>query len=145
MKRKNKEILSVVVVWVAILVIFGVFNKGGGTESFVQIEKEGFTLRSVTGESLKVNWEEIQNVEKRDSVDFGTVVSGTDTADQKSGTFHNDEFGDYRLFADPDISNYLIITTDETTLVMNYESEKSTDSFYDALLKQVETTTESAG
>lgn len=134
--KKRRSIWMVALGWVVIIFLCSSFMGRKNTVS-VEIEDEGMVVWSASGYSCGVVWDEVQNVEVRDAFELGEMVSGTDEEKEKSGVWENREFGQYQLCIDAEISRFIILSTDEEVVVMNYESGDSTDSFYEAIKEKV--------
>lgn len=98
---------------------------------------DSLTLSSASGYEVTIRYDRVESVELRDSFDFGMLIDGIDAKKEKSGAWRNDEFGDYRLCVDARISSVIVLTGDDSVMVVNYGSEKSTESLYDALLRRL--------
>lgn len=125
------------IIWLA--VIIGLANiMGTGTVDTTTMDADGLYFESASGCTSSIKWEDIQSVEVSECPDFGTLVEGTDEASEKSGKWINDDFGEYELFVSTKIENCIICKTkDNRIVVFNFESEDSTVSLYDAILKKI--------
>lgn len=120
-----------------ILILAKVMN--GSSVTAVTVEDDGLSFAAESGYTSSLKWDEVKNVELRSEVDYGTLVDGSDTSKEKSGRWTNDEFGEYELFVSPKISTCIVCTLQsDRTIVLNYESEESTESFYQAILEKLE-------
>ena len=125
------------IIWLA--VIIGLSNiMGTGTADTTTMDTDGLYFQSASGYTSSIKWEDIQRVEVTECPEFGTLVEGTDVASEKSGRWINDQFGEYELFVSTKIENCVIcMTKDNRIVVFNFESEESTVSLYDAILKKM--------
>lgn len=120
-----------------ILILAKVMN--GSSVTSVTVEENGLSFAAESGYTSSLKWDEVKSVEMRDALDYGTLVDGSDTSKEKSGLWTNDEFGEYELFVSPKISTCIVCTLQtDRVIVINYESEESTDSFYQAILEKLE-------
>lgn len=134
---KRKTWISWAAWLVIILILAKVMNSGSVTA--VTVEENGLSFAAESGYTSSLKWDEVKSVEKRDVLDYGTLVEGSDTAKEKSGIWNNEEFGNYELFVSPKISGCIVCTLQsDQVIVLNYESEESTDSFYEAILEKLE-------
>ena len=119
-----------------VIVIFTVYRSmNGEPASMVELSREGMTLNSTAGETVSVVWDEIEESEVRSDVDYGTCISGTDTAREKSGVWQNDEFGEYDLYINPKIGSCIVCRLDSGRyVVVNIESEKTTQSLHEQIV-----------
>lgn len=120
-----------------ILILAKVMN--GSSVTAVTVEDDGLSFAAESGYTSSLNWDEVENVELRSELDYGTLVDGSDTSKEKSGLWTNDEFGEYELFVSPKISTCIVCTLQsDRVIVLNFESEDSTNSFYEAILVKLE-------
>lgn len=126
-----KGVLVVVVV-VGILAALG-FSRSNNLK--VKIEDDLFTLSY--GEKTVVQFykDEIQAAEVVTAFTMGEAVEVISEDKYIAGTWENDEWGSYVLCIKENLKCYLVVTTEETVFVFNYESEKTTESLCSALLE----------
>ena len=127
---------------ICLLVIIGFTlyrSMSGEPASMVELGREGMTLNSTAGETVSVVWDQIGEAEVRSDVEYGTCISGTDTAREKSGVWQNDEFGEYDLYINPKIKNCVVCRLDSGRyVVVNIESDKTTQSLYEQIVLMLE-------
>lgn len=125
------------IIWLAIII--GLANiMGTGAVDTTAMGADGLYFKSASGYTSSIKWEDIQSVEVSKCPEFGTLVKGTDEDSEKSGKWINDKFGEYELFVSTKIENCIIcMTKDNRIVVFNFESEESTVSLYDAILKKM--------
>lgn len=105
----------------------------------VRLDESGLILTSGSEYTVTIAYEDIVSIELADSADPGTLVEGTETSTEYSGVWKNDRWGEYSLFINPKLSRYLIFTTaDGSVTVFNYQSDSSTESFYDSFCTMLE-------
>lgn len=90
-----------------------------------------------SGYTISVSYDEVTGAELRETFDFGELIDGTDSKNEKSGLWENEEFGRYRLCVNAKIKPCIVLTVNEEILVINFESAKSTRSLYNALIEQI--------
>lgn len=109
------------------------------------VAQEGRLL--VTGRSgyeLPVIYEELEDIEYRDEMDYGTPTDGVEDGREKSGFWENDDLGRYLLCVNTKVKPCIVLRTKGQIMVINFESDKSTRALYDALLEQMELASRSA-
>ena len=133
--KKGKMIITIAL-WIAVFAALSMFMKPVRSTSCVA--QEGRLL--VTGRSgyeLPVIYEKVTIIEYREEIDFGTLIDGVDDGKEKSGRWKNDEFGQYLLCVNAKVNPCIVLHTEEQTIVINYESQQSTQALYDALVEQI--------
>lgn len=82
-----------------------------------------------------VSYEEMDAVEYREHYDFGIRTNGFGSARLSMGSFHNEEFGQYTLYAYGRSSSAVVITSGGKTLVLSASNETNTRLLYEDILK----------
>jgi hypothetical protein len=98
--------------------------------TYVTIGEDSLGIQSYKGQEISVSYKDLTKVELNDTYDFGEVVDGTDTTRGTGGLWRNDTYGEYYLFINKKVDDYIILTTDTKIIVFNYESTNVTDSIY---------------
>jgi hypothetical protein len=83
-----------------------------------------------------VKYEEIDCIEYRESGVDGSRVFGFGSFRLLLGTFNNEEFGNYARYTYYGDNACIIITIDESKLVIGCEDNESTKSLYDSLVEK---------
>lgn len=141
MKKDKDQIKSWLswAVWIIVIVILSRFM-GGGLAVNVTMDADRLYLETKSGYVSQIMWEDIQSVELTDDVRYGVVIDGENGAKEKSGVWRNDEFGEYELCISTKFSKYIVcVSQSGHVIVFNYESEASTNSLYDAMMKKIKT------
>lgn len=129
-KYRNTSILFCI----AVIIIFLLFFRNNLNETvYVEPQADALFLSSYKGDELSISYKDITSVELTDSFDFGTMQHGTDNFRTRCGTWSNKTLGSYHLFTLNKAVDYIILTTDTSTVVFNYESTDVTESLYTAL------------
>ena len=97
-------------------------------------DEQQLTIKEPWGSAFTVLYDDILSINLREVKDYGAYVKGMDTDNTCYGIWHNDEFGDYRLYIQKAIPLDLVITTASDTIVLNLESEDVTRQLYDQIL-----------
>lgn len=138
-KMERRKLWTNIAIWAAAIVVITVMRFRNGNSSMIALSKEGMTLHSSAGTETVLVWDDIEGVELREDLSYGTVKNGTDNNKEKSGTWTNDEFGDYELYVDPAIGNCIVMSLkDGRKIVINFESEKTTEGLVDAVAEMLE-------
>ena len=85
--------------------------------------------------TIEVRYDDIEDLERAADLELGECLEGGETKRCRYGLWENDSFGRYRLCVWTGLTEYVVMETAEGTVVCNYESDESTVSLYDALVK----------
>lgn len=117
--------------FILVLAIF-FYNAFGSNTLLLSLEGEAITLTGPEGSSFSVPYSKIASMELREDFDPGAPVNGGLKSRIRYGLWHNEELGDYQLFASDKIDVVILLrTTEGETLVFNYESTDTTHNFFD--------------
>ena len=133
--KKGKIAVSVAL-WVAVIAVLSFFMKPVRNTSCTA--EEGRVL--ITGRSgyeLPVDYARVAVIEYRQEMDYGALIDGVDDGKEKSGRWENDEFGQYLLCVNAKVTPCIVLHAAEQTMVVNFESQQSTQALYDALVEQI--------
>lgn len=104
----------------------------GRNTLLLTLEGEAVTLTGPEGSSFSVPYSEIASMDLREGFEPGTAVDGGTKNRIRYGLWHNEELGDYQLFASSKIDVVILLRTAEgEAVVFNYESADTTRSFFD--------------
>lgn len=122
------------IIWlVVILAAFTIFSTArGGTSTTLDFGDDKLTVNAPENYTYVVGYDEISSVELVDQFEPGTMVSGGETRKYQWGTWKNEFWGEYTLCVSKQIDNALLISrSDGELLVLNYESDKTTETLLD--------------
>ena len=132
------KLIGTIVLWIAVFAVLSIFMKPTKTTSAAAQEGQ-LQITGKSGYTLSVVYDELETVEYREQMDYGTVVDGVDEGKEKSGIWENGELGQYRLCVNTKVKPCIVLRTKEQTMVVNFESESSTQALYNAILEQMDT------
>ena len=137
MKLDRKKVWISWAVWLVIILILARTMKGEKIVG-VTVETDGLSFETDSGDAAQLKWDDIQSIELRENLSYGVLVEGVDGSKEKSGIWSSEEFGEYELFANARLKSCIICHREPgQTIIFNYESEESTKSLYDAILKEL--------
>lgn len=137
MKLDKKKAWISWVVWLAVILILARTMKGEKIVG-VTMESDGLSFETDSGYASQIKWDEIQSLELRENLSYGTLVEGVDGNKEKSGIWNSEEFGEYELFSNAKLQRCIICKRESGQVIaFNFESEESTKSLYDAILKEL--------
>ncbi len=73
----------------------------------------------------------------RSSLDVGERTVGVGSARLSVGSFQNDEFGSYTLYAYKDSTGYIVLTSSEKTIVIGMRNPSDIQAVYDTILERM--------
>ncbi len=123
--RVGSVITAVTLILVGILMFVG--------DITVVPSETSFTIKASFSPDLTVAYDEIDTIEYRDYDDVGTRTYGYASARLLTGSFRNEEFGDYTRYTYTQCDACIVLTSDGKTLVLNTPDEESTKALYEAL------------
>ena len=95
------------------------------------------TIEASYWEDLSVSYSEIDTMEYRGDFNAGVRTNGFGSVKLLMGTFRNDEFGFYTLYAYTDAKEYIVLTVGEKTLVIGMKQAEQTQELYETLTEKV--------
>ncbi len=120
--RITAIVVPIILIGTAILMFTGKIEVRCG-ESSVQINATYWA-------DLEVDYSEIDALTYRDDLDTGIRTNGFGSPRLAMGTFQNDEFGPYTLYAYTRAEEYIVLSVDEKTLVLGLKDAEETRELY---------------
>lgn len=136
-KILSNSLLRYTVCCCMIVMVFSVLNRFAGNTNYFSVtaEETFFRMEGSGGNQATVAYKDIRAITLTDQIDFGEKCSGYESDSELSGIWKNDSWQEYELFVNPKIQQYIILSAVGRTIVLNYESEDSTQSLYEGLVK----------
>ena len=129
MSSRVKRILLPLFILAAAVFFYGIF---GSNTLLLSLEGEAVTLTGPEDSSFSVPYSKIASMELREDFEPGSSVNGGLKNRIRYGLWHNEELGDYQLFASDKIDVVILLrTTEGEALVFNYESADTTRNFFE--------------
>lgn len=97
----------------------------------------GFQIVASYAEDLTVRYDEVETVEHRDNFDIGTREMGFGSPRLSTGTFKNDEFGRYTIYAYTQGEGAVVLKSGDKVLVIIGKTAEETKSIYDRIVSQI--------
>jgi len=120
----------VIAVIVAVLMLTGEISYTFGEKS-LQLEAD-------YSADLEISYADVDEVELRDTFDAGFRTMGFSSARLLLGSFQNDEFQDYTLYAYTTCDSMILIRSGDKYLALNARTEEETQKRYETLLEKLE-------
>lgn len=127
--RITQIIVPLILVGVAVLMFTGDIEVAcGDTE---------FKIVASYMDDLTIRYEEVDSVEYRNSFDAGYREMGYGSPRLSMGTFKNDEFGRYTLYAYTNAETCVVLKRGDKVLVIAAETMEETKTIYDTLSAKI--------
>ena len=136
-KSKAEKIavgISAVIVPI-ILIGIGILMFSGNIE--VHCEDTALKINATYWTDIVVDYSEVDTIEYRRDLDVGVRTNGFGSARLSMGIFQNEEFGLYTLYAYTGAKEFIVLTSDEKTLVIGMRDTKDTQAIYDTMLEKI--------
>ena len=88
----------------------------------MEFGEDSFVVKATYTETLEVYYDDVDSIEIRDDFDVGERLFGFGSPRLSTGTFENEEFGRYTLYAHTKSDFYLILRNGEDVLVIGGEA-----------------------
>jgi len=122
-------IVPIILIGVAILMFSGDVDVRFGDTSFV-IDATYWT-------DLEVDYSDVDTIEYRKDLDLGVRTYGFASARLTVGTFQNNAFGSYTLYAYTGAKEFVVLTSGTKTLVVGMGDVKDTQAIYHAIQEKI--------
>ena len=124
-----RVIVIVIVVAAALLLTTGSFK--------IQYNDSDFTVEAACWSDLTVRYDEIEDIKYLEQYRKGDREMGFGSIKLGMGHFHNQEFGDYTLYAYNKTSQGVCLTVNGETIVISAEDEAATKAIYEELSERM--------
>lgn len=122
-------VVPLILIGVAVLMVVGDVTVDFGSDSF--------TVSASFSDTLVIRYEDVDTVEYRESFDIGHREMGFGSPRLSTGTFKNDEFGRYTLYAYTFGEGCVILRQGEKALVIICKTPEETRAIYDTLADKI--------
>lgn len=123
------------------IVIFAICSSFGGQKTLIPLlEETKFSMTDLEGNVHSFAYADIKNIELRKGLsnfNRGELIDGIETRTYFSGTYSNDEFGEYQLLVKRKISTFIVVYLPEKIIVLNYESDDTTEMLYKSFTEDI--------
>lgn len=123
-------IVSIILVGTAILMFTGGIK--------VYCEDISFRIEATYWADVEIDYSKIDRLVYRDNFDIGARTNGFGSPRLLMGTFQNDEFGSYTLYAYMGAEEYIVLEIDEKTLVIGMKDVDETKKLYESILAKMD-------
>lgn len=132
--KRNGQIwgLRSVIIFIAVIAVISLFRSREETLKY-SFSEEGFAIETVSGYSVSVAWDSILSAQERETLEPGKLLDGTDDDTERSGSWENQEFGQYILCTDAKVDDYVVLYTETGVVIINFEDKEATRSLCQAI------------
>ena len=127
--RISAVIVSIILIGVAVLMFTGNIE--------VNCEDTSFKINATYWTDIEVDYSDIDTIEYRQDLDVGVRTNGFGSARLSMGIFENEEFGSYTLYSYTGAKEYIVITSDDETLVIGMSDTNDTKAIYDTISEKL--------
>ncbi len=127
--RISAVIIPLLFIGVAVLMFTGDID--------INYEDTHFTIDATYWSDVSVDYAQIDSVEYREGIRVGLRTHGFGSARLSMGTFKNDEFGTYTLFAYTGSDSHVIIESDGKILAISGKTDSDTKVIYETLASKI--------
>ncbi len=128
--RITAVIVFIILIGVAILMFTGDIE--------VYCEDTSFRIEATYWTDIEIDYYEIDSLVYREDFDTGARTSGFGSARLSMGTFQNDEFGSYTLYAYTGAEEYIVLEAGEKILVIGMKDDDQTREIYQSILAKMD-------
>lgn len=127
--RITAVVVPIIIIGSMVLMFTGNIN--------IDFKETSFTINATYHSDLTVDYSEIDSLEYREDFDAGMRTYGFGSPRLSMGTFQNDEFGNYTLYAYTGNKAAVVLKSEEKVLVIKGKTESATKKIYQELLEKV--------
>ena len=129
MSAMKKEFRFALIILVIVLLVYCLRGDYGIS---LNLENDVLTVDGPEGFLFAVAYNELQSIRLDKNLELGTCVGGDEKYGYQYGVWTNATLGQYQLCVMKNNDNYIVVRTNNETLVFNLESEDTTAEFYQA-------------
>jgi len=120
------------------VIVYTLLATGNRDMIYFKPSETGILIQGPENYTIDIAFTDIQKVELLDYFDRGVSVGGVVEKDLYYGTFENDMYGKYELFAIAPVRTHMSITTkDGKVYVITRENNGDTENYYNAVKDKV--------
>jgi len=132
MKKWQKLLIGAIVIAILAFCVIICFT---GNISVV-FDENAFNVKATYYADITVEYDAIESIEYRDDFDIGTRISGFGTPRLSCGTFKNDEFGHYTVYAYNFCDKTVVMEVNGMILVINGHDDAETQKIYEEIISK---------
>ena len=135
-KKSDKAALRITQIFVPLILVgVAVLMFAGNIEIFYA--DTNFQIVASYADDITVCYDEVESVEYRETFDIGYRQMGFGSARLSMGTFKNEEFGRYTIYAYTNGEGAVVLKKGDDVLVIVGKTAEATKAIYDALAEKI--------
>ncbi len=141
LSAKNKTLLQILsfIVFILIITLVMRFINYGDVSGDMSFDGTGVQIEVPDGTVYAFSYSEILDISLETMPDdLGTCVSGDQARALYCGIWENETWGTYVVYLNPTLSSVIVMEVPDQTIVVNLESDDTTESLYQAILNEKE-------
>ncbi|MBS5113115.1 MAG: hypothetical protein KHZ15_10605 [Coprobacillus cateniformis] len=135
MKNKYSIVLCFIYIFLPLLIIVYILFDMSSVPN-IKITEENVYLDAPLCSSMTIGYEDIDEIEYINELDFGKKVKGKNNNEFIAGIYRNKEFGDYYVVAYNGCDKYIKIKCKNEIYIFNLETVNQTKESYDFISKK---------
>lgn len=137
-KRIRKYIAMVGIAFVVVGILIIHANQTRGDDLDLVYDGTMISLLGPQSQQVDLPLDDILAVDYTSRIEIGTMLNGMETDNCYWGTFQNDVWGTFRLFAEKKLTDYIVFETVDGKTLFNCNSQRETEALYDAIVQLLE-------
>ena len=135
-KKSDKAAIWITAIAVPLIfVVVGVLMFTGNVE--VSYTEADFTIDASYANAVTIRYEDVDSLEYRESFDIGMREMGFGSPRLSTGTFKNEDFGRYTLYAYTQGEGAVVLRKGDKVLVIVGKTTEETKAIYDTLAEKI--------
>ena len=122
---------------VVIVVIILVVNMGNGGSIAYEMDEANLAVVCLNRSPVFVAYDAVTKVSLVDTFKMDKTVEANSWGDGWCGTYENEEYGRFTLFAYSSAGTYIVVEHEAGVLIFNDKTEKATTKAYEELLERM--------
>lgn len=133
--RKGQSVSTLLMIVFVVVFLLVRMNSDSGEITY-QLDDAHIGLVCLDEPAVFINYDDVTQLESVDSFEQGEALETREWNEGWCGTYQNEEYGQYLLYAYSGVGNYIVLRTANQTVVFNAKSESETDRLYQELCLQ---------
>lgn len=137
-EEKRKQRVKERRVWIfvaAAFILVGILLVTGDIETTA--DNENIYIKASYWKDKQIALDDVKNITYREALGTGKRVGGFGSFKLAEGSFRNDEFDNYTLYAYENCDTYIVLDTSDGILVINAKTEEQTRELYENLVHKL--------
>lgn len=136
-EKKKRRARLLTISGISILVVVFCFTLLLTGNISMKYGEESMKIKASWWKDYTIRYDEIESVRCESNLELGSRTGGLGSFKLNEGTFHNDSYGKYTLYAYTDCKTYVVLYTVEGTVVINGMSDEDTQKIYENMKQKV--------